>query len=513
MPAFTTAQSEMQCNHGCNRPRARPTRAHPRANAQPLIDQLDGLRASVDALRQHLASSPGLALSPTLHSAAAVPRRRRAGSNNTADGPVTASELPASSPPAVAGSGNRSERRMSSPLREWATALENPLTPQLLKLAEWFDGPLEMEQQQQQQAKASPPPLPMSAPPLPAPAVLAIAPAVVAAAAPSRLPMWSWAAAAPAPIAAAATRSRGGAATLRQHAASFSGKVGGGSSSYGGETIRGGGGGDGGGIDSPRSSALSELVWLVPDQSGDGGSGGRNVRRDSSAVPPLSLKLSSPRAPPRHVESAVLPARVGVTVASSSNVGVGGGGGGPGGGGGSGGGSGGMRRTTRPVPLALGATGSYRGSAAEIDASNGNVRGGTGDVAPGGQDGGAGGEGGAGSARGGKGRRAPPGGDVDGQGDANTLFVRRASSIHTFIRPVPPDPSLPARQATTRRPQTVAGSAAASIGALDARTQPPSASLAKSGGGDQREALAAAAAAAAAAAQPAGTRRRSAANG
>lgn len=69
--------------------------------------------------------------------------------------------------------------------------------------------------------------------------------------------------------------------------------------------------------------------------------------------------------------------------------------------------------------------------------------------------------------------RATLGEGADGEGDAmkrdaSTLFVRRASSIHTYMRPVPPDHSTAARLVAARSPQTVAGSAAAALGSPNA---------------------------------------------
>ena len=188
-------------------------------HAQPLFDQLDGLRAAVDALHKDLARSPGPALSPGPR----LPRGR--GGGDTGNSGTAGGEPPPPFPPqplpsslSVDPAGDRSR---ISPLREWASALENPLAPQLLKLADWFDGG---------KSRSPPGPSPLAAKPLPNASAAASATLETPA-----ISDWSWAAASP---------SRGG---LRETSRRR------GNSGYGGS-------GDTG--EANRKTMRSDLVWM-----------------------------------------------------------------------------------------------------------------------------------------------------------------------------------------------------------------------------------------------------------
>ncbi len=196
----------MQFVNGCCYRTRWQTRAPVRE--QPVLDQLDGLHAAVDALRQHLVRSPGPTVSPLSHPATAPPRRRRRGSGSTACS--EAKPQPILTPLA---SDAATEQRKSSLLPEWAAALENPLTPPLLKLAAWFDGG--------DAPSPGPASLTVEHPALPAPS----APATPNAS------HWSWAAAAP---------SGGGLAAANRRRSAGSG---------------------GGGGEMHRGAMHSELVW------------------------------------------------------------------------------------------------------------------------------------------------------------------------------------------------------------------------------------------------------------
>jgi hypothetical protein len=111
---------------------------HTRTCWQPVLDQLNHLRAEIDALRQQLASLPGQVLPNVLHSAPSLSRRGRrcSGSTTSAEPPPPPPLLLTPPPPSAA----KGKQRQSSPLRDWASSLENPLTPPLLQLAAWFEG-------------------------------------------------------------------------------------------------------------------------------------------------------------------------------------------------------------------------------------------------------------------------------------------------------------------------------------------------------------------------------------